>query len=62
MTPITVQPADLPLACLYRWEKERPNEIYLSQPMSGGQVLEITWAQAAGQVQELQVRVQRVQE
>ncbi len=50
MTPITVQPADLPLACLYRWEKERPNEIYLSQPMSGGQVLEITWAQAAGQV------------
>nr|WP_315464428.1 AMP-binding protein [uncultured Rhodoferax sp.] len=50
MTSIAVQAADLPLACLYRWEKQRPHEIYLSQPMSGGQVLEITWAQAGGQV------------
>jgi len=49
-TTITVQPADLPLACLYRWEKERPDAIYLSQPMGGGQVLDITWAQAASQV------------
>lgn len=49
-TTITVQPADLPLACLYRWERERPDAIYLSQPMGGGQVLDITWAQAASQV------------
>jgi len=49
-TTVTVQPADLPLACLYRWEKERPDAIYLSQPMRGGTMLDITWAQAASQV------------
>ncbi len=50
MTAITVSPSDLPLQCLYRWERERGSQIYLSQPMGGGVVQDITWAEAAWQV------------
>ena len=48
--PITVSPADLPLQCLYRWERERANQTYLTQPMGGGNVQDISWHAAADQV------------
>ena len=48
--PITVAAADLPLQCLYRWEHERASQVYLTQPIGGGQVQDITWLQAADQV------------
>lgn len=51
--PITVTPNDLPLQCLYRWERERSNQIYLTQPMGGGVVQDITWSQAADQVRRM---------
>jgi len=51
--PITVTAQDLPLQCLYRWEKERANHTYLTQPMGNGVVLNITWAQAADQVRRM---------
>ncbi len=51
--PITVTPDDLPLACLYRWERERPGAVYLTQPTGGGAVLDLTWAQAAEQVRRV---------
>jgi long-chain acyl-CoA synthetase len=41
-----IEPADLPLQRAYRWEKERANEIYLTQPMGGGVVRDWTWGQA----------------
>jgi long-chain acyl-CoA synthetase len=41
-----LEPADLPLQRAYRWEKERANEIFLTQPMGGGEVRDWTWAQA----------------
>lgn len=50
---ITVSPSDLPLPCLYRWEKERGDHVYLTQPLGGGQVEDITWAQAADQVRRV---------
>jgi alanine-synthesizing transaminase len=50
---ITVSPADLPLQCLYRWERERANATYMTQPMGGGEVLDITWAEAAQQVRRM---------
>ncbi|TAH11357.1 MAG: AMP-binding acetyl-CoA synthetase [Curvibacter sp.] len=50
MNTITVSPSDLPLQCLYRWEKVRGQQIYLTQPTGNGVVLDITWAQAAQQV------------
>jgi long-chain acyl-CoA synthetase len=53
MTTITVSPGDLPLQCLYRWEKERGPQVYLTQPTGGGAVLDITWAQAARQVRSM---------
>ncbi|MDE2417660.1 MAG: AMP-binding protein [Burkholderiales bacterium] len=52
-SPITVASGDLPLHCLYRWERERPDAIYLTQPVGAGQVEDITWAQAADQVRRM---------
>jgi long-chain acyl-CoA synthetase len=53
MTAITVAPQDLPLPCLYRWERERADRVYLSQPMGGGVVQNIPWAQAADQARRV---------
>lgn len=52
-TAIIVTPAQLPLQCLYRWERERANQVYLTQPTGGGAVLNITWAEAADQVRRM---------
>ena len=51
--PINVLPSDLPLQCLYRWERERGDQIFLTQPMGAGQVQDITWAQAADQARRI---------
>ncbi|MFZ3219484.1 MAG: AMP-binding protein, partial [Rhodoferax sp.] len=51
--PITVTPDDLPLQCLYRWERERSDRIYLTQPMGGGTVQDLSWSQAADQVRRM---------
>ncbi|MBP9686026.1 MAG: AMP-binding protein [Rhodoferax sp.] len=51
--PITVSPSDLPLQCLYRWERERSNQTYLTQPTGGGAVQDISWREAADQVRRM---------
>lgn len=51
--PITVSPSDLPLQCLYRWERERGNQVYLTQPTGGGAVKDITWGEAADEVRRM---------
>ncbi|MDO8456925.1 MAG: AMP-binding protein [Burkholderiaceae bacterium] len=51
--PITVSAADLPLQCLYRWERERAQSVYLTQPVGAGAVQDITWAEAADQVRRM---------
>ena len=51
--PVTLVPGDLPLPCLYRWEKERGDQLFLTQPMGAGQLQEITWAEAADQVRRM---------
>jgi len=44
----TTIPADsLALQCLFRWEREAPQRIALSQPLGGGRVQDFTWAQVA---------------
>jgi len=40
----------LPLDCLYHWELERADKIFLTQPYDGGKLREWTWAQAAAEV------------
>jgi long-chain acyl-CoA synthetase len=51
--PITVRPEDLPLECLYRWEQERASQVYLTQPMGGGVVQDISWSEASQQVRAM---------
>ncbi|HRD85498.1 MAG TPA: AMP-binding protein [Rubrivivax sp.] len=41
-----ITPDDLPLQRAYRWEKERADTIFLTQPMGGGVVRDWTWSQA----------------
>jgi long-chain acyl-CoA synthetase len=40
---------DLPLECAYRWEREDPNRVFLTQPSAGGKLREWTWAEAIGE-------------
>jgi long-chain acyl-CoA synthetase len=54
MNPIyTVSASDLPLQRLYHWERVRAQQIYLTQPMGSGVVLELTWAQACDQIRRM---------
>jgi long-chain acyl-CoA synthetase len=41
-----IEPSHLPLQRAYRWEQERGQEIFLTQPLGKGQVRDWTWAQA----------------
>ena len=50
---VNVSPSDLPLQSLYRWEKERADQIFMTQPMGAGQVLKITWLEAAEQARRM---------
>ena len=43
----------LALQRLYHWEKTEPNRVALTQPMGGGVVQELTWAQVGDQVRRM---------
>lgn len=43
----------LPLQSVYRWERERPDRVFLTQPFGGGQVRHWTWAQAVGEARRM---------
>src|SRR5271157_4393987 len=44
---------DLPLERAYRWERERGDSVFLTQPFGGGRVREWTWAQAVGEARRM---------
>ena len=48
-----IEASDLPLQCIYHWEKERANEIYLTQPMGGGVLRDWTWAQTMDETRRM---------
>jgi len=50
---VSLREDDLALQCLYRWERERPGQIFLTQPFDGGKLREWTWAQAADEVRRI---------
>jgi long-chain acyl-CoA synthetase len=50
---LTLTDSDLPLQSLYRWEREAPDCVFLTQPYSGGKLREWTWAQMAGEVRRM---------
>lgn len=55
---LTLTGDDLPLACLYRWERERADRVFLTQPYGGGKVRDWTWAQAADDVRRMAAYLQ----
>ena len=44
---------DLPLQRIYKWERERPDTIFLTQPYGGGKVRDWTWSQAVSEVRRI---------
>lgn len=44
---------DLALESLYRWEKETPQRVYMTQPLGGGALREFTWAQTADEARRM---------
>ena len=53
INPIKVNKDDLALACFYRWERERPDAVFMTQPMGGGAVRDITWGQAGKEARSM---------
>lgn len=43
----------LPLERFYFWEKNHPNKVCFTQPMGGGDVVHITWGDAADQIRRM---------
>ena len=52
-TPVSVSLGELPLQSLYRWERERAQQVYLTQPIGGGAVQDISWREAGDQVRRM---------
>ncbi len=50
---MSIAPETLALESVYRWERERADEIFLTQPFGGGKVRHWTWAQAAGEARRI---------
>jgi long-chain acyl-CoA synthetase len=50
---IVVAEDELPLERLYRWERERPDRVFLTQPCGGGKVRDWSWAQAASEIRHM---------
>ena len=44
---------DLPLARLYRWERDRAERVFLTQPFDGGKVRDWTWKQVSHEVRRM---------
>ena len=49
---------DLPLQRVYRWERERAERIFLTQPYDHGKVRDWTWAQAVGDARRMAAYLQ----
>ncbi|MEC9362496.1 MAG: AMP-binding protein [Pseudomonadota bacterium] len=47
-----------PLACLYHWERTRPDTVHLTQPVGGGKAVEYTWKQILDQVRRMAAHLQ----
>jgi long-chain acyl-CoA synthetase len=51
--PIKVKKEDLALQCFYRWESKRANDVFMTQPLGGGEVRDITWAEAGAEARSM---------
>ncbi len=48
-----IESKDLTLENLYRWEREAPQRLYMTQPMGGGALREFTWAKTADEARRM---------
>ncbi len=46
-----------PLACLYHWEKTRPDAVHFTQPIGNGQVVDYSWGQILDQVRRMATHI-----
>ncbi len=44
---------DLPLQRIYKWERERSDAVFLTQPFGGGNVRDWTWGQAVAEIRRM---------
>jgi acyl-CoA synthetase (AMP-forming)/AMP-acid ligase II len=51
--PIKVKKDDLALQCFYRWERKRADTVVMTQPIGGGAVRDITWAEAGKEARSM---------
>jgi long-chain acyl-CoA synthetase len=51
--PGTLTADDLPLQRIYKWERQRPDTIFLIQPYGGGKIRDWTWSQALAEVRRI---------
>ena len=51
--PVSITPEDLPLQRVYRWERERADRVFLTQPFGRGQLRQWTWAQAVDEARRV---------
>ena len=52
MSHMQIAEGDLPLQRIWRWERERADQVFLTQPL-GGRVREWTWAEAVGEARRM---------
>jgi long-subunit acyl-CoA synthetase (AMP-forming) len=50
-----------PLACLYHWEKARPDEVHFTQPIGGGKVVEYRWREIMREVRSMAAHLSSLQ-
>ena len=50
---MSIDPKYLPLENLYRHAQERPNDVYMTQPLGGGKVRDYTWQQTLDEARRM---------
>ena len=48
-----IEASDHILARAYRWEKERADVVYLTQPMGGGVIRDLTWKESMDEARRM---------
>jgi long-chain acyl-CoA synthetase len=53
-----IESSDLVLERAYTWEKQRPDEVYMTQPLGNGEVRTYTWAETLDQARRMAAYLQ----
>ena len=53
-----IEPSDLVLERAYTWEKQRPDEVYMTQPLGGSAVRTYSWAQTVDEARRMAAYLQ----